>query len=576
MSYQAPLADLDFVLRHLVDLPALLALPVFDSLDLNADIASILAEAGKVASQVLSPANRLGDIEGAAQEGQKVFLPEAFGTVHKAVMEGGWTGVSLPEEVGGQGLPVLFNTIIAEFWNSANMAYALNPMLSIGVANTILAHGTEGQVQTYVRPIAEGRWTGTMNLTEPQAGSDLSNIQMRAVKEDDHYRITGQKIYITWGEHELAENIIHLVLARLPDAPAGTRGISLFIVPKYLVNHDGSLGERNDVKCLSLEHKMGIHASPTCAMSYGDEGGATGYLVGEEHSGLPQMFTMMNEARIIVGVQGLGIGEVAWQNAEEYARQRVQGGREIVNHPDVARMLMTQKALVEAMRAIACVESVNLDFARHGGDEKTQKRVDLMIPVIKAWFTELGQEIASLGIQIHGGMGYIEETGVAQYYRDIRIAAIYEGTNGIQAADLVVRKLGRDRGRAMFGLLENIQVAIDAAMEVGLSLEGGCLQTVLDDHREATDLMLSLLEAGVPHALFNSFDYLMATGYLCGGWQMLRALMAVKGKKDSFSQKKEATAMFYLTRLLPRGTLHHQLCRNENSALFEKMFQLFC
>ena len=561
MSYSAPLQDLEFIFRHLIDLPALAGLPPFADLELTEDTASaILGEAARVAAEVMAPANRIGDSKGAELVDGRVRLPDEFAAIQKAMRDGGWVGISLPARVGGQGLPALFNTVTAEFWNSANMAFALNPTLCIGAANAILAHGSDEQVEKFLRPIAEGRWSGTMNLTEPQAGSDLGTVKTRAERHGDHYRISGQKIYITWGEHELTENIVHLVLARLPDAPEGTRGISLFIVPKVLVNDDGSIGERNDVQCLSLEHKMGIHASPTCVMSYGEEGGAVGYLVGEEHKGLAYMFTMMNEARLIVGVQGLAVGEAAYRKALAYARERVQGGMAIVHHPDVARMLMTQKALVEAMRAVACVESVNLDFAHPNADGKAQKRADLMIPVIKGWFTELGQEVASLGIQVHGGMGYIEETGAAQFYRDVRIAAIYEGTNGIQAADLVTRKLGRDRGQAMAALMVEMQRDIDAAVGAGLSAEAGQLQAALDAHRKTTDQLLATLQSDLPQALLNSFDYLMATGFLCGGWQMLRTLIVVRGRENAGYREKCSTARFYLSRLLPRAGLHQQLC----------------
>ena len=361
-------------------------------------------------------------------------------------------------------------------WNSANIALALAPLLSSSAALAIAAHGSDEQKQTYLEKMHTGEWLGTMNLTESGAGSDLGVMKSKAVPEGDHYRISGQKIYITWGDHEATDNIVHLVLAKLPDAPEGSRGISLFIVPKYLVNADGSLGERNDVYPVSCEHKLGIHGSPTCVMAFGDNEGAIGYLLGEENQGLACMFTMMNEARLKVGIQALGAAEGAFQKALGYARERVQGGVPIIEHPDVKRMLLTMKALTEAMRALAYTEAVTMDLAHLGPQEERapqQARIDLMIPVIKGWLSEVGQELTSLGVQVHGGMGYVEETGAAQYLRDVRITSIYEGTNGIQAADLVTRKLGRDGGAAMEAVLEELRATVtelDAADDPRLPL----------------------------------------------------------------------------------------------------------
>ncbi|GIX29648.1 MAG: acyl-CoA dehydrogenase [Porticoccaceae bacterium] len=552
MDYQPPLEDWAFLLDHLVDLGALARLPAFAKQDLSTETArAVFAEAGRVAAEVLAPLNGVGDRLGARLEGDRVVLPEGFAAAWRALAEGGWTGISLPVEAGGLGLPELFNTVVAEFWNGANMAFALNPMLSLGAAGAILAHGTAAQIEAWVPAIARGEMSGTMNLTEPEAGSDLGPIRTRAEPAGDHFRIRGQKIFITWGEHELARNIVHLVLARLPDAPPGSRGLSLFLVPKFLPD-----GRRNDLRCLALECKLGLHASPTCQMSYGERDGAVGWLLGEANRGLACMFTMMNEARLKVGIQGLGVAERARQASIAYARSRQQGGVAIARHPDVVRMLLTQRALVEAMRAVAGVEAVVLDRARHGEDPDLQARVDLLIPVIKGWFTELAQEVASLAIQIHGGAGYVEETGVAQLWRDVRVAAIYEGTNGIQAADLVRRKLGRDDGVAMARLLAEIAGDCQRPPQ-GAAACAAALAATATVQGALTRALVEALGRDPEDALLGSFDYLMATGYLLGGWQMLRAWRAAQGEAP-FAQAKRATARFYLEHLLPRARAHQE------------------
>ena len=478
--------------------------------------------------------------------------------------------------MGGLGLPECLGTAVMEMWNSANMALALNPMLNIGAAYTILSHGSEAQIASYVPRMLAGEWVGTMNLTEPGAGSDLALVKTMATPEGDHYRIRGQKIFITWGEHDLADNIVHLVLARTPDAPVGTKGISLFIVPKFLSNADGSLGARNDVRCVSIEHKMGIHGSPTCVMSYGDEGGALGTLIGPLHGGLACMFTMMNEARLKVGLQGLSCAEGAHQQALGYAKERSQGrdlrsGNSpvaIVNHPDVQRMLMTQRALIEAMRAVAYVEAAQLDIAHHHDDTAqraaAQRRADLMIPVIKGWMTELGQEVASLGMQVYGGMGYIEETGAAQWLRDVRISAIYEGTNGIQAQDLVFRKLARDGGKSLLDLLAAIEATeqqADAPAALATAL-GAARQTLVG----AAQNLLAAAGAGqLVVVSANAFDFMMQLGYLCGAWQMLRAVVAVAGRDDAFAAQKRTVAQFYFERILPRAQQHATAVASKNA-----------
>ena len=476
---------------------------------------------------------------------------------------------------GGQGLPGLVAAATAEMWSGANMAFALCPMLTAGAMQAIRAHASEELKATYLPKLIGGVWTGTMNLTEPQAGSDLAAIRTRALPEGDHYRIFGEKIFITWGDHDMSENVVHLVLARLPDAPEGTRGISLFLVAKFLVNADGSLGARNDAACTALEHKLGIHASPTCVMTFGQDEGAVGYLVGERNGGLANMFTMMNEARQKVGVQGLAIADRAYQAARAFARERIQGrpvGQKagervaIIQHPDVRRMLLTMKSQIEAMRGFAYVLAADIDVAhRHpdaGERQARQARVDLLTPVLKGWCTELGVEIASLGIQVHGGMGYIEETGAAQYLRDARIATIYEGTTGIQAADLIGRKLPVREGEAMAALVAEMrgvataleQIEGTAFAAIARQLAGG-----IEALEQASEWLRRSLASDPEAALAGSVNYLMLTGYVCGGWQLARAALRANAalnehKADRFFQAKIITASFYAEQILPRTT----------------------
>jgi len=460
-TYRAPLADMHFVMNDLAGLSQVAALPGYEEATPDT-VAAILEEAGRFAREVLDPLNFPGDREGSKlMPDGSVKTPAGFKAAYHQFVDNGWNGLTKSPDYGGQGLPHLVATAVEEMWHAANMAFDLCPLLTDGAVAAIELCGTPAQRAKYLPSMVSGRWTGTMNLTEPQAGSDLAAVRTRAVPQPDGtYKLYGQKIFITYGEQDYTENIVHLVLARTPDAPEGVKGISLFLVPKFLVNDDGSLGARNDVRCVSLEHKLGIHASPTAVLAYGDHGGAVGYLVGEANRGLEYMFIMMNQARFSVGMEGVGLSERAYQRAVAYARERVQGravGAEamqkagpIIEHPDIRRMLMTMRAYTEAMRALGYVTAAAIDNAQHAPDAAARQRhqafVELMIPIVKGWCTETGQEVTSIGVQVHGGMGFIEETGAAQYYRDARITTIYEGTTGIQANDLVGRKTARDAG----------------------------------------------------------------------------------------------------------------------------------
>ncbi len=572
-AYTAPTRDMQFVINELAGLDEVAALSHYAEQEVNAELVeAVLEEAAKLAAEVLDPINYSGDVQGAKIGPDGVIPADGFHEAYQQFIEGGWNSISGEVDYGGQGLPELLNTATQEMWNSANMSFALCPMLNGGAIEAISSAGSEQQRDTYLPKMISGEWTGTMNLTEPQAGSDLSAVRARAVPEGDHYRVFGQKIFITWGEHNMTPNTIHLVLARTPDAPEGVKGISLFIVPKFLVNEDGSLGERNDVRAVSIEHKLGIHASPTCVMAFGDQEGAIGYLVGEENRGLAYMFIMMNEARFKVGLQGLAIGERAYQAASQYAKERVQGRPigvksgdrvSIIHHPDVRRMLMTMKSQNEAMRALAYVVAKHLDLARYHADpalrKRHQARADLLIPVVKGWSTELGIEVASLGVQVHGGMGFIEETGASQYLRDARIATIYEGTTGIQAADLAGRKLSMDKGAAMRALIADIEGTIaelgDAAGDDMAAIRTG-LREGATALAEATDWILAHQDPDTVMAI--SVDYMMMTGYVCGAWQMGRAALAAQsklaaGEDPSFYEAKLITARFYAEHILPKA-----------------------
>src|ERR1700676_2818325 len=565
-DYHAPLADMKFVLRELVDRELLAQLPGFDGMSL--DVAeSVLDEAAKFASGVLSPLNQSGDVQGARWQNGQVLTADGWKEAYARFVADGWAALSCPAQFGGQNLPRVLSALIEEMWNGANVAFALCPMLTRGTVDAIELRGADSLKDTYLSKLVSGEWTGTMNLTEPQAGSDLAAVRTKAVPDGDHYRLYGQKIFITWGDHDMTGNVIHLVLARTPDAPEGVRGISLFVVPQFLLNAESPPVQRNDVHCVSLEHKLGIHASPTCVMSFGDQGGAIGYLVGQENKGLAHMFTMMNEARQKVGIQGLAVAERAYQQAREYAKERVQGrlaasksggAVAIIHHPDVRRMLMTMKSQIEAMRAFAYVMAADMDRAHRDPDAgeraRRQVRVDLLIPVLKAWCTELGVEIASTGVQVHGGMGYIEETGAAQHLRDARIAPIYEGTNGIQANDLVARKLGRDGGSAAKELIAEMR-ALDGALaaapgddlaEIRRHLSAG-----LDALASATDWMAETVATDMPRALAGSVPYLRMLGAVVSGWLIARgalaaqATLAQRPSDARFLEAKLLTARFF-------------------------------
>jgi len=570
-DYTAPLADMRFALEEIAGISEIAQLPGCEQA--SADLVeAILEEAGKLASGVLAPLNRVGDKEGSRLENGVVRTPDGFKEAYRQYVEGGWNALPFEPEHGGQGLPMVLATAVLEMWNAANMGFALCPLLNVGAVEALTAHGTAEQQRLYLPKLISGQWTGTMNLTEPQAGSDVGALRTRAARDGDHYRITGQKIFITYGEHDMAENIVHLVLARLPEAPPGTKGISLFLVPKFLVNGDGSLGARNDVRCVSLEHKLGIHASPTCVLAYGDSGGAVGYLVGEENRGMECMFTMMNNARLNVGLQGVAIAERAYQQARDFARQRVQGRPvtaktagtyPIIHHPDVRRMLLMMRAQTEAMRALAYYTAGAIDRARHHPLSETrarqQRRVDLLIPVVKAWCTDLGVEIASTGVQIHGGMGFIEETGAAQHLRDARIAPIYEGTNGIQANDLVGRKLLRDRGEAARELLADLRAIADrseSAMGEDFAAITAMLGAGIDALEDATAWMVATGGADLPRALAGSAAYLKLMGIVVGGALLAQGALAAKTRlaasasDTAFHQAKLATARFFAEHVL--------------------------
>ncbi|HKO89018.1 MAG TPA: acyl-CoA dehydrogenase [Burkholderiales bacterium] len=559
-EYHAPLRDMRFVLQHLAGIDEIAQLPQCG--DANMELVDqILDESARFANEVLSPLNRVGDEQGATLKGDEVETPTGFKEAYRQFIEAGWNGLQFPSEFGGQGLPKIVATPVMEMWKSANMAFSLCPMLSAGAAEALLLCGTEAQQETYIPKLAEGTWTGTMNLTEPQAGSDLAQIKTRAVPEGSHYRVFGQKIFITYGEHDMAENIVHLVLARLPDAPAGVKGISMFIVPKFLLREDGSLGERNDVRCISLEHKLGIHASPTAVMVYGEKDGAIGYLVGQANRGLEYMFVMMNAARFAVGMEGVSIAERAYQQAVAYARDRVQGrdlqsGAQvpIIAHPDVRRMLMRMKTLTEAMRALAYVVAASIDRAEHHPDEAVRKQqqafVDLMIPVVKGWSTETAIDVASTGVQVHGGMGYIEETGAAQHLRDARITTIYEGTTAIQANDLIGRKILRDGGVAARALMDEIR-SVAEALGVDNDMRQALVEAV-EAYEKSVHWILDVNQRDPKLAYAASVPFLQLMGVLCGGWQMARAHLAAEklDAADAFVQAKHISAEFYAATFL--------------------------
>lgn len=571
VEFKAPIKDMQFALEHNARFKQLAELPQFE--DASADmVTAILEEAAKLASDVLSPLNATGDQAGVALRDAKVTVPDGFAEAYQQFAEGGWGSLQFDDQYGGQGLPYSLSIPVMEMWQAANMAWGLCPLLSQGAIEAISANATDQLKDTYLPPLVSGQWTGTMNLTEPQAGTDLAAIRTKAERDGDHYRISGQKIFITWGEHDMAENIVHLVLARLPDAPAGVKGISLFIVPKYLPNADGSLGQRNDLACVSLEHKLGIHASPTAVMSFGDNGGAIGYLVGEENKGLVCMFTMMNNARLAVGLQGVAISERAYQQALSYAAEREQAGL-IIKHADVRRMLMTMKVLTEAGRALTYDACASLDFAHVVDSSEELARAALLTPIVKGWCTEIAQEVASLGVQVHGGMGFIEETGAAQHYRDARILPIYEGTNGIQALDLVGRKTLFDDGKAMHALLAEMeQVVSSVAADSVLSASAQQLQRALDEAKGAFGLLLDKGKADRVWPGTVAYNYLMLMGTLSGGWQLLKSALATEDSAEgdqSFLQAKVLSCQFYMAQVLPRSQSYAAMIGNGADAALQ-------
>lgn len=570
-EYAAPVKEMLFAIRELAGLSEVTALPGCEEASAEL-VAQVLEEAGKFARDVLDPLNRHSDREGARLADGKVTAPQGFKAAYQKFVEAGWNGLGGQPQHGGQGLPHLVAMPVEEIWSSACLSFCLGPMLTSGVLEALRIHGSREQQDLYCPKLTSGKWCGTMNLTEPQAGSDLSAVSTRAVPEGDHYRIQGTKIFITWGEHDLAENIVHLVLARTPHAPEGVKGISLFIVPKFVPKADGEPGERNDIRCVSIEHKLGIHGSPTCVLAYGDEKGAIGYRVGEENRGLEYMFTMMNHARLGVGLEGIALAERAYQHALEYAKTRVQG-REIgqrsgdrvtiIHHPDVRRMLLSMKAQTEAMRALAYFAAALLDRSKHHPDAAQRRRdqamLDLLTPVVKGWCTEQAIEIASTGVQIHGGMGFIEEAGAAQYLRDARITTIYEGTTGIQANDLVGRKVGAEAGATALALIKAMRGAASKLEAGPFADTRGSLKDAIDGLEQATRWIVDSFPRDAKAVAAVSVPYLKLFGTVSGGWMMARAaLIASEQLKQpdadqDFLEAKLATARFYAEHELPKA-----------------------
>ena len=594
-DYLAPSADMKFVLRELVDRALIAQLPGFEEAGL--DVAeAVLEEAAKFAGGVLSPLNPGGDLEGARWSDGRVLTSAGWKQAYARFVADGWNSLSCPADFGGQNLPRALSALVEEMWNGANVSFALCPMLTRGAIEAIELRGSQALQRKYIPRMVSGEWTGTMNLTEPQAGSDLSAVRTRAVPMGDgRYRIEGQKIFITYGEHDLTQNIVHLVLARVAGAPEGVKGISLFVVPKHRVNEDGTVGARNDVHCLSIEHKLGIHGSPTCVLAYGQNGGAIGELVGEENRGLEYMFLTMNAARYSVGIEGVGLAERAYQAALAYARERIQsteagvpgGGRvAIIRHPDVRRMLLLMKSQTEAMRALTAWVAVSLDAARlHPREDQRERHqgiADLMIPVVKGWCTENAVDIASLGIQVHGGLGFIEATGVSQYLRDARITPIYEGTTGIQANDLIGRKIARDGGRVAQGVMEEMRAVASALVAapslggVGSSLAAG----------------VASLEAGIRFVVENyardvrrvsvgAVPLLRLFGIVAGGWQLGRSALIAQQRltesagndPEGFLAAKLVTTRFYADHILSQAAgLAHSIIHGGADALAEGVF----
>jgi len=569
-TYVAPLKDMMFVLTELAGLEQVAALPGYEEATTDV-VEAILDESAKFTGGVLDPLNRIGDEEGAKWADKAVTMPRGFKEAYAQFVDNGWNALGGNPEYGGQGLPKLVSAAVQEMWKSTNMSFSLCPLLTLGAIEALELAGSDEQKAMYLPNMISGKWTGTMNITEPQAGSDLAAIRSRAVPQGDGtYRIFGQKIFITYGDHDMAENTIHLVLARTPDAPEGVKGISLFVVPKFLVNADGSLGARNDAYCVSIEHKLGIHASPTCVMAHGDNGGAIGTLVGKENEGLKYMFVMMNAARFAVGLEGLAVTERAYQHAVAYARDRVQGRAiegspapvAIIRHPDIRRMLMQMRANVEAMRALAYTVAAAHDAAHSHPDAgeraRNQAFVDLMIPVVKGWSTETGNAMSYLGVQVHGGMGFVEETGAAQYMRDARITTIYEGTTGIQANDLMGRKIAREAGetvKAVIASMRETQASLAAMPGDAFAAIAANLAEGVEAVSGAVDHIVGNYGKDVRSVAVGAVPFLHLMGIVSGGWMMARAALVAQariagGDADPFYPAKIATARFFAEHVL--------------------------
>lgn len=589
--YVSPLKDMQFVMESIAGLSTVQQLPVFS--EVGTDIVdAVLDEAGKFAAQKIAPLNAGSDAQGARLVDGKVEASPGFSEAYKAFVEGGWAALNYDPQYGGQGLPHLLGTAVSEMWQSASLSFALCPMLTASAVTAVHRHGSEELKNTWLEKLTTGEWTGSMQLTEPQAGTDLASIKTRAVPTIDAqgkpaYRLHGQKIFITWGDHEMTDNVLHLILGRVEGAPEGIRGLSLFLAPKYILDESGQPGERNDIHALSLEHKLGIHGSPTCVMGMGENGGALAYLVGEENMGINCMFTMMNNARLEVGVQGLAIAERAFQQARAYAGERVQGrdkqGRKqhIIEFPDVRRMLLLMKSQTEAMRALALMTAAQIDLAEHSEDKDVrlaaQARVDLLIPVVKGWCTETAQEITGLNVQVHGGMGFIEETGAAQHYRDARILTIYEGTTGIQANDLAGRKTLRDGGAAARALIKEMRGTVSAMLTAGgqAGAEASQLAAACDAYETSITTMLARAGEDADHAGAAAFNLLMQSGVVIGAWLMGQATLAAEQRLEKadadteFLKAKLVSTRFYFAHVLPRAASYAAVVQAGSDCLME-------
>ena len=564
-NYIAPIKDMRFAMEELSELDAICDLPDFEGIDLET-INAVMEEGGKFANEVLSPLNWEGDQKGTQMDENGVVQCPGFKEAYDQYVAGGWTTMPCDPEFGGMGMPHVAASAVSEMWAASNLSFSIGPMLSIGAISAIERHANEELKQKFLPSMVSGQWTGTMNLTEPQAGSDLAAVRSKAIPNGDHYLISGTKIYISWGDHRMTENIIHLVLARTPDAPKGVKGISMFIVPKYHINEDGTCGDQNDVVCSSVEHKLGIHASPTCVMNYGEKGGAKGYLVGKENEGLKYMFTMMNGARLHVGVEGVALSDAAYQHALNYAKDRVQGvplGKTepdtIMKHGDVRRMLMQMKALTEAARAINYNAASSLDRGEKG-DKDAYSRLEFLTPIAKGWATEIAQEVTALGLQLHGGMGFVEETGAAQFVRDARIITIYEGTTGIQALDLIGRKILKDGGKELMKVMAEVETISKSLTESETLADlGKSLSDALKKWQEVSLDITGRVAEDIDLVGTCSVNYMMLCGTILGGALLSKGALAAEQKLDQdpdFYSAKITTARFYSDHILPRLYAH--------------------